>query len=60
MLSKIDNYEVSISHTTRQPRPNEINDKDYYYLYCNFDKNFKIYCAEKKKEIPSGGILNYI
>ena len=25
MLSKIDNYEISISHTTRQPRPNEIN-----------------------------------
>ena len=23
MLSKIDNYEVSISHTTRQPRLNE-------------------------------------
>jgi guanylate kinase len=23
MLSKIDNYEISISHTTRQPRPNE-------------------------------------
>ena len=32
MLSKIDNYEVSISHTTRQPRPNEINNKDYYFV----------------------------
>ena len=28
MLSKIDNYEISISHTTRQPRPNEINNQD--------------------------------
>jgi len=32
MLSKIDNYEISISHTTRQPRPNEINNKDYYFI----------------------------
>jgi guanylate kinase len=32
MLSKIDNYEISISHTTRQPRPNEINNKDYYFV----------------------------
>ena len=32
MLSKIDNYEISISHTTRQPRPNEISDKDYFFV----------------------------
>ena len=32
MLSNIDNYEVSISHTTRQPRPNEINNQDYYFV----------------------------
>ena len=32
MLSKIDNYEISISHTTRQPRPNEINNQDYYFV----------------------------
>ena len=32
MLSKVDNYEISISHTTRQPRPSEINDKDYYFV----------------------------
>ena len=32
MLSKIDNYEISISHTTRQPRPNEINNEDYYFV----------------------------
>ena len=23
MLSEIDNFEISVSHTTRQPRPNE-------------------------------------
>ena len=32
LLSKIDNFEISISHTTRQPRPNEIHDKDYYFV----------------------------
>ena len=32
MLSKMDNYEISVSHTTRQPRPNETNNKDYYFV----------------------------
>ena len=32
LLSKLDNFEVSISHTTRQPRANEIKDKDYYFV----------------------------
>ena len=36
MLSKMDNYEISISHTTRQPRLNEENNKDYYFV--NEDK----------------------
>ena len=32
MLSVLDNFEVSISHTTRNPRPNEISNKDYYFV----------------------------
>ena len=36
MLSKMDNYEISISHTTRQPRLNEVNNEDYYFV--NEDK----------------------
>ena len=32
LLSKLDNFETSISHTTRQPRPDEIKDKDYYFV----------------------------
>ena len=32
LLSKIKNFEISISHTTRQPRPNEITDKDYFFI----------------------------
>jgi len=32
LLSKLDNFEISISHTTRQPRVNEIPNKDYYFV----------------------------
>ena len=31
-LSKIDNYEISISHTTREPRQNENQNEDYYFV----------------------------
>jgi len=31
-LSKLDNYEISISHTTRQPRANETQDEDYFFV----------------------------
>ena len=32
LISKLDNYEISISHTTRKPRPNEIPNKDYFFV----------------------------
>ena len=32
LLSKLDNFEISISHTTRQPRLNEKPNKDYYFV----------------------------
>ena len=32
MLSEIDNFEVSISHTTRQPRHSEVPNKDYFFV----------------------------
>ena len=32
MLSSKDNYEISISHTTRRPRSDEINNEDYYFI----------------------------
>ena len=31
-LSLIDNFEISISHTTRQPRPSETSNKDYFFV----------------------------
>ena len=38
MLSDINSFEVSISHTTRQPRPNETPNKDYFFVD---EKEFK-------------------
>ena len=32
LLSKQDNYEISISHTTRRPRPYETPNQDYYFI----------------------------
>jgi len=32
LLSKVDNFEISISHTTRKPRSDEIPNKDYYFI----------------------------
>ncbi len=32
LLSNQDNFEISISHTTRQPRQGEIQNKDYYFV----------------------------
>ncbi len=32
LLSKQKNFEISISHTTRQPRQNETPNKDYYFV----------------------------
>jgi len=38
LLSKNNNFEISISHTTRKPRPNETPGKDYYFVS---DQEFK-------------------
>ena len=44
-ISKNKNFLISISHTTRRPRPNEINGKDYYFTSKN---NFIKLIKEKK------------
>ena len=36
LLSKSKNFHISVSHTTRKPRPSEIPDQDYYFV--NNDK----------------------
>jgi len=38
LLAKKNNFEISISHTTRKPRPNELSGKDYYFVS---DQEFK-------------------
>ena len=32
MLSRLDNFEISISHTTRKPRPSETSNTDYFFV----------------------------
>ena len=32
LLSKNKDFNISVSHTTRKPRPNEIPDQDYYFI----------------------------
>tara|TARA_Y100000992_G_scaffold296375_1_gene258504 strand:+ start:69 stop:701 length:633 start_codon:yes stop_codon:yes gene_type:complete len=49
LLSKLDNFEISISHTTRKPRPNETPNKDYYFVT---EENFK-------RLIKNGEFLEY-
>ncbi len=38
-ISKEKNYKISISHTTREPRPNEIDGVDYYFISQNKFQN---------------------
>jgi len=32
LLSKLENFEISVSHTTRKPRPNEQPNTDYFFV----------------------------
>ena len=32
LLAKKKNFNISVSHTTRKPRPNEISEEDYYFV----------------------------
>jgi guanylate kinase len=38
LLAKKNNFEISVSHTTRKPRPSESSGKDYYFVS---DQEFK-------------------
>ncbi len=42
LLSKNKNFHISISHTTRKPRLNEVTDQDYYFVnYQKFERLIK-------------------
>jgi len=40
-ISKENNFKISISHTTRKPRTNEVNGKDYFFVNEKIFKNLK-------------------
>ena len=42
---KYPNFKISVSHTTRKPRSNEVNGIDYHFIS---KKNFKELISEKK------------
>ena len=53
-ISKNKNFFVSISHTTRLPRPNEINGKDYYFISKNHFKKL----IKKNKFLEHASVFN--
>ena len=56
LFSKLNNFEVSISHTTRKPRPNEIPNKDYFFVNDNEFKKFGLV----KKPIDGPTLVDYL
>ena len=44
-ISKLNNFVISVSHTTRKPRINEKNGKDYYFVN---KKKFKSLIRKKE------------
>ena len=59
LLSELDNFEISISHTTRQPRINEKPDKDYYFVN---EEEFgsEISDSEAEKILTVGDAVKFI
>ena len=40
---KYQNFKISVSHTTRKPRPNEVDGVDYFFIsQANFEKKLII------------------
>ena len=65
-ISKLKNYKISISHTTRTPRTNEVNGKDYFFVkkkefknlikkkqFLEYAKVFKNYYGSSRKLVLS-------
>ena len=53
-ISKNKNFSVSISHTTRTPRPNEIDGKDYFFTSKNLFKKL----IKKKKFLEHAKVFD--
>jgi len=54
-ISKKKNFKISISHTTRKPRSNEINGKDYFFIS---EKEFKD-LINKNKFLEYAKVFNH-
>ena len=54
LISKLKNYFISISHTTRTPRPNELNAKDYFFV----DKKEFQKLIDDKKFLEYANVFN--
>ena len=50
LLSKQENFEISISHTTRQPRQNETPNKDYYFVNQDEFKSCLLYTSPSPRD----------
>ena len=72
LLSKLNNFEISISHTTRKPRPNEVDGVDYHFVdkkkfkdlvndnqFYEFAEIFGNYYGTSKKSIKDLQEKNY-
>jgi len=54
ILANNKNYKISISHTTRKPRPNEVNGEDYYFVS---QENFKS-LIDKEEFLEHANVFN--
>jgi len=55
LLSKRKNFHISISHTTRRPRANEIKNQDYYFI----DENHFQSLIENKEFLEHAKVFNH-
>ena len=55
LLSKRKNFHISISHTTRKPRANEIKNQDYYFI----DENHFQSLIENKEFLEHAKVFNH-
>ena len=58
-ISLLDNYVISISHTTRTPRTNEVHGKDYFFINKE-EFGTEISDSEAEKILTVGDAIKFI
>ena len=56
LLSKENNYKISISHTTRKPRSNEVQGEDYFFVDQKYFKNL----INKNELLEHAQVFNHL